>query len=157
MTRSAALVTLALTLPAQAAPRFIGPWFVDVTLNTATETTSLTAGQNTTAMGITLTCFDRHLTLGVWKPGSGLRLVVPSKALVSVQVDAQDPIIVKGYATAPNLAEFYTNVEPIMRQMLAGERVAVTLTDGDGNTRSENFPLANTAQAFSGLTRYCPL
>jgi len=157
MKRAALALTIALTLPAHAAPRFIGPWFVDVTLNTATETTSITAGQNTTSLGITLTCFDHRLTFGVWKPGSGLRLTVPSTAQVAVQIDAQEPIIVKGYATAPNLAEFYSSIEPMMRQMLAGERVAVTLTEADGTQHSEIFPLANTAQAFAGLTRNCAL
>lgn len=151
------LSALALAPPALAVPRFIGPWFTDATLNTATDTPTLTAGQNTAELGITLTCFDHRLSLGIWKPQNGLELSVPAPAQVSVKIDTYDAIEVKGYATAPNLAEFYQNIGLMMREMLVGETVAVSLTDEHGTTHSETFALANTAQAFAVLARSCPL
>jgi hypothetical protein len=157
MMRLALLLACLLPASAQAVPHFIGPWFIDATINTATGTPTLTAGQNTAELGITFTCFDHRLSLGIWKPESGLRLTVPSPAMVSVQIAPYDAITVKGYATAPNLAEFYQNVGLMMREMLVGENVSVTLTDENNNTRSETFPLANTAQAFAGLARACAL
>ena len=70
----AAVVSMLFAAPLSAAPRFIGPWFTDATLNRATNTVSLTAGQNTTELGITVTCFDRHVSLGIWKPHGSLDL-----------------------------------------------------------------------------------
>ncbi len=159
MRRSLAALTLLgiLATPALAAPRFIGPWFTDATVNTLTGLTSLTAGQNTDALGITFTCVDRRLILGIWKPHGSLKLDIARRMKLSVKVDAYDPIEVVGVATQGNLAEFEQRIGLIAREMLVGAKAVVLLMDTGGDETQETFPLANTQIAFADIATACPL
>lgn len=148
---------LLVATPLSAAPRFIGPWFIDSTLNRATGGASLTAGQNTTELGITFTCFDRHLSLGVWKPHGSLGLQLGLRTTATVQVDHFPPVGLVGIGTQRNLAEFDLKVGLVMRQMLSGRTATLAFDDNNGNSITETFPLDNTDYAFGPLAQNCPL
>jgi hypothetical protein len=146
-----------LAAPLDAAPRFIGPWFTDATVNTLTGLTSLTAGQNTERLGISFTCVDRRISFGVWKPRGSLKLEIARQTRLSVKVDVYDPIELVGIATQRNLAEFEQQVGLIAREMLVGAKADIVFTDTDGDETRETFPLANTQIAFAALAQSCPL
>ena len=153
----AAVVGLLLAGPLAAAPRFIGPWFTDSTLNRATNTVSLTAGQNTTDLGITVTCFDHQLSLGVWKPHGSLGLDLGRQTTVTFRVDQFDPVLLVGIGTQRNLAEFTENVDILLREIFAGRQVHMIFDGKAGKTIEETFPLDNTAFAFADIAQNCPL
>jgi len=153
----AAVVCMLVAAPLAAAPRFIGPWFTDSSLNRATNTVSLTAGQNTPDLGITVTCFDRHVSLGIWKPHGSLDLDLGRQATVTFRVDQFDPVLLVGIGTQRNLAEFSQNVDILMREIFAGRQVHMIFDGKPGSTIEETFPLDNTPYAFADIAQNCPL
>ena len=157
MSRICAIVVLAGLWPqlASAAPRYIGPWFVEQTVDRITGQVVSTAGQNSTTLGITFTCFDGGLTLGVWRAEGSLGLEIARKVTVAVQVDALPAMTLVGVGTRRNLAEF-EQAERVAQQFLAGRQAQVVFADRDGREVGEIFRLDNTAIAFSALGG-CPI
>ena len=156
-----ALVLLAGTAKAGTAKageyRYIGPWFTTATVNSANDQPSLVAGQNDRDLGLDFTCFDRHVSLGLWKPGGSLGLAVSAATRLTVRVDSQAPVFLLGVGTAANLAEFDENVGLVMREMLAGRRADLLFVDHDGHEIRQVFRLDNANIAFADIARACPL
>jgi hypothetical protein len=132
--------------------RFVGPWFTTATINTANNQPSLVAGQNNADLGISFTCFDNKITLGLWQPSGSLRLRTARRTHVEIKIDEYDKIVLVGIATAPNLAEFDQNIGLIMREMLQGRQASVIF-----NNAQETYRLDNAAIAFAGIAALCPL
>lgn len=142
---------------AVAAPRYIGPWYTDGVMSKTTGATSFSAGQNTDQLGITFSCTDQTLVMGVWKPRGSLDLEIARKVGVVVKVDVYDPIRLVGVGMQRNMAEFDHGIGLVMREMLVGKQAEVIFADRHGNTVREVFLLANTGIAFDALARNCRL
>lgn len=153
----AAMLLLSALAPAWADYRYVGPWFVTATLNTANGQTSLVTGQNSETLGINFTCFDRRVSMGIWQPGRSLMLPVAARTAVELRINALDPIRLVGIATAPNLAEYDVNIGLVVREMLAGGQADVLFTDHAGRNIHEIFRLDNAVRAFADIGRACPL
>ncbi len=150
------VLALTLAIPAvshAANVRSIGPWFVSTENGPAGPVQVV--GQIGRGLGFNARCEDSVAEIDVFGVVSRLDLHFGRPLLLKVVIDGRS-FDLKGIAIELNGAAFKVGAGPVVQALRAGRGAVLTLTDVDGGTREQEFPLGQADRAFRLYAQACP-